>query len=176
MQNKTKRGLTVSEIALFAMLGSLTFGAQIAMEAFPNIHLSGMFVILYTVLFRSKALIPIYLYVFLIGVRWGFGLAWIPYLYLWLILWGMTMLIPQGIPRRWKMLLYPAVGALFGLSFGTLYAPSQALLFHLNFEQTLVWIAAGFPWDVIHAVGNAVFCVMVLPLSESLKRFLKRIK
>ena len=73
--NKTpdKKTLTVPEIALFAMLGALMFGAQVVMEVLPNVHLSGMFVILYTVLFRKKALIPIYLYVFLIGVRWGFG-------------------------------------------------------------------------------------------------------
>ena len=156
------------------MLGALTFGAQVVMEVLPNIHLSGMFVILYTVLFRKKALIPIYLYVFLVGVRWGFGLAWIPYLYLWLILWALVMLIPTKTPRKWKMILYPVVGGLFGLSFGTLYAPSQALLFGLSFKQTLLWIAAGFPWDMVHAAGNAVFSTLVLPLAEALSRVLKR--
>lgn len=156
------------------MLGALMFGAQVVMEVLPNIHLSGMFVILYTVLFRKKALIPIYLYVFLIGVRWGFGLAWIPYLYLWGILWALVMLVPQKTPNKWKMILYPVIGGLFGLSFGTLYAPSQALLFGLNFKQTLLWIAAGFTWDIVHAAGNAVFCTLVVPLSEVLKRVLKR--
>lgn len=169
-----KKTLTVPEIALFAMLGALMFGAQVVMEVFPNVHLSGMFVILYTVLFRKKALIPIYLYVFLIGVRWGFGLAWIPYLYLWAILWALVMLVPQKTPDQWKMILYPLIGGLFGLSFGTLYAPSQALLFGLNFKQTLLWIAAGFSWDVVHAIGNAVFCTLVVPLSKVLKRVLKR--
>ena len=172
---KTKK-LSVLEIALFSMLGALTFGAQVVMEVFPNIHLTGMFVILFTVLFRVKALIPIYLYVLLIGVRWGFGLAWIPYLYLWLVPWALVMLIPRRTPRRWKMILYPMAGAIAGISFGTLYAPSQAILFGLSFEQTLLWIAAGFPWDVVHAVGIAVFCTMVLPLSEVLSRVLKRTK
>ncbi len=174
--NKTppKKNLTVAEIALFAMLGALMFGAQVVMEVFPNIHLSGMFVILYTVLFRKKALIPIYLYVFLIGVRWGFGLAWIPYLYLWLILWALVMAIPRKTPRKWKMILYPVVGGLFGLFFGILYAPSQALLFGLNFKQTLLWVAAGFTWDMVHAAGNAVFSTLVVPLAEVLSRVLKR--
>ena len=174
--NKTpsKNTLTVPEIALFALLGALMFGAQVVMEVLPNVHLSGMFVILYTVLFRKKALIPIYLYVFLIGVRWGFGLAWIPYLYLWLILWALVMLVPQKTPNKWKMILYPVIGGLFGLSFGTLYAPSQALLFGLNFKQTLLWIAAGFTWDIVHAAGNAVFSTLVVPLSQVLSRVLKR--
>ncbi len=169
-----KRFLTVSEIALFSMLGALTFGAQVVMEVFPNVHLTGMFVILYTVLFRKKALVPIYLYVFLVGIRWGFGLAWIPYLYLWLILWGMIMLIPQKTPRKWKIVLYSVAGGLFGLLFGTFYAPAQALLFGLNFKQTLLWIAAGFPWDVVHGIGNAVFSTLVVPLSIVLKKVLKR--
>lgn len=155
------------------MLGALMFGAQVAMEAFPNIHLSGMFVVLYTVLFRKKALIPIYLYVFLIGVRWGFGLAWIPYLYLWAILWALTMLVPPSLSDQGKMVLYPVIGTLFGLAFGTLYAPAQALLFGLSFRQTLLWIAAGFPWDIIHAVGNGIFCLVVVPLAKRLKKSLK---
>ncbi|MBQ3075050.1 MAG: hypothetical protein IJC26_03190, partial [Clostridia bacterium] len=57
-EKSTKKSLTVAEIALFSMLGALMFGAQVVMEVLPNIHLSGMFVILYTVLFRKKALIP----------------------------------------------------------------------------------------------------------------------
>ncbi|MBE6713143.1 MAG: hypothetical protein E7580_06445 [Ruminococcaceae bacterium] len=175
-RNNTKKGLTVTEIALFAMLGSLMFAAQVVMEVLPNIHLSGMFVILYTVLFRYKALIPIYLYVFLIGVRWGFGISWIPYLYLWLILWALVMLVPKRTPRRLKMVLFPLIGGTFGLCFGTLYAPAQALLFHLSFEQTLLWIAAGFPWDVVHACGNVAFCTLVVPLSEALRRVLKKTK
>ncbi len=156
------------------MLGALTFGAQVAMEAFPNIHLTGMFVVLFTCLFRKKALIPIYLYVFLIGVRWGFGVAWIPYLYIWFLLWGMVMLIPQKLKRKWAILLYCLVGGLFGLFFGTLYAPAQALLFGLDLKQTLLWILAGLPFDVIHAIGNTAFCILVLPLSDSLKKILKR--
>ncbi len=160
-------------MTLFAMLGALMFGAQVAMEGLPNIHLSGMFVILFTLLFRKKALIPIYLYVFLIGVRWGFGLAWIPYLYLWAVLWLLVMLVPESLSDKWKMVLYPAVGALFGLLFGTLYAPAQALLFGLNFKQTLLWIAAGFPWDVVHAMGNGIFCILAFPLSKRLLKSLK---
>lgn len=155
------------------MLGALMFGAQVAMEGLPNIHLSGMFVILFTLLFRKKALIPIYLYVFLIGVRWGFGLAWIPYLYLWAVLWLLVMLVPESLPDKWKMVLYPAVGALFGLLFGTLYAPAQAMLFGLDLKQTLLWIMAGFPWDVVHAMGNGIFCILAFPLSKRLLKSLK---
>ena len=155
------------------MLSAMMIGAQVAMEALPNIHLTGMFIILFTRAFRKRALIPIYLYVFLIGVRWGFGFYWIPYLYIWTVLWGVTMLLPKSLSRKWGMVLFPLVGALFGLSFGTLYAPSQAVFFGLSFRQTLAWIAAGFPWDVTHAVGNAFFCTLVVPLLELMKKIPK---
>ena len=165
---------TTLETVLFSMLATLVFTLQIAMEVIPDVHLTGMFVILFTTVFRRKALIPIYLYVFLVGIRWGFSLSWIPYLYVWLILWGAAMLIPRRLPPVVRGVLYCVVGVLHGLSFGTLYAPAQALLFGLNFRQTLAWIAAGFPWDVTHAVGNAVACTLVLPLSELMLRLLKR--
>ena len=59
-------------MALFAMLGSLMFASKIVMEALPNIHLLGMFTMAFTVVFRAKALIPIYIYVFINGVFAGF--------------------------------------------------------------------------------------------------------
>lgn len=174
-QSKEKKGrITVKEIALFAMLGALTFGAQVVMEPFPNVHLTGMFVVLFTRLFRKKALIPMYLYVFLIGVRWGFGISWIPYLYIWLFLWAGAMLVPRNGKRRLTAGLYCLVGGVFGLLFGTLYAPAQAFLFGLGFRETLLWIASGFPWDIVHAIANAVFCTLVLPLSDVLEKVLKR--
>ncbi len=165
-----KSFLSVREIALFAMLGTLVFSAQVAMEAIPNVHLTASFLILYTVLFGKKALIPMYLYVFLVGVRWGFGLSWIPYLYIWLPLWGGTMLVPRSLSPKFRALLYSAIGLLHGVLFGVMYAPAQALLFGLNFHQTLLWISAGLMWDLVHGIGNLAACSLILPLERILKR------
>ena len=74
------------------------------------------------------------------------------------------MLLPKSMPKWLAPIVYMAVCALHGLLFGVLYAPSQALLFGFTFEQTLAWIAAGFPFDVIHAVGNAVSGLLICPL------------
>ena len=64
------------------MLGTIMFTSKIAMEALPNIHLVGMLTIVYTLVFRTKALIPIYIYVLMNGVYSGFSLWWMPYLYI----------------------------------------------------------------------------------------------
>lgn len=172
--SKATRGLTVRETVIFAMLGALMFCSKIAMEALPNIHPLGMFIVTFTVVFRVKALIPIYIYVFLDGLFGGFNVWWLPYLYIWAILWGVTMLLPRNMPKKAAMIVYPIVCALYGLSFGTIYAPAQALLFHLNFGQTVAWVIAGLPFDALHAAGNLISGLLIVPLSELLLRLLKK--
>ena len=84
------------------------------------------------------------------------------------------MLLPKKMPDKIAFFIYPAVCALHGLAFGTLYAPAQALLFGLSFKQMLAWIAAGFSFDVIHAVGNLFAGFLILPLVKLIRRLDKR--
>lgn len=156
------------------MLATLMFCSKIIMEMLPNIHLLGMLTMTYTVVFRKKALIPIYLYVIIIGIYAGFAAWWVPYLYVWTVLWGVTMLLPKRMPRWVAMIVYPIVCALHGFAFGIIYAPGQALMYGFSFEQTLAWIASGLPFDIIHGVSNIFTGMMVLPLSELMKKLLKQ--
>ena len=88
-----KKGLSIREMAIFAMLGALMFVSKIIMEVLPNIHILGLLIIVYTLTYRVRALIPIYIYVLLNGLIAGFSLWWVPYLYIWTLLWGATMLL-----------------------------------------------------------------------------------
>ncbi len=155
---------------MFAVLGTLMFCSKVLMEVLPNIHLLGMFTMVFTLVFRKKALIPIYLYVLLNGLFAGFTSWWLPYLYIWTVLWGITMLLPRRMSKGIAYVVYPLLCGLHGLAFGTLYAPVQALLFGMDFQQTLAWIAAGLPWDVLHGVGNFCAGMLIVPLSELLKK------
>lgn len=168
-----KNGLTVRETVVFAMLGSLMYCTKVMMEALPNIHLLGMFIVTFTVVFRRKALVPLYIYVFLEGLFGGFSVWWMPYLYIWTVLWGVTMLLPQNMSEKKAAVVYPAVCCAHGLLFGTLYAPAQAIAFGLSFKQTLAWIAAGLTFDVAHGIGNLFAGLLVLPLSRLLDRIMK---
>lgn len=170
-----KNNLSIKEICLFAILGSLMFVSKIVMEALPNIHLLGMLTVTYTIVFRKKALIPIYTYVLLNGLFAGFNAWWVPYLYIWTVLWGITMLLPKNMPKAVACVVYPVICALHGLCFGVLYAPVQAIMYGFTFEQTLAWIAAGFTFDVIHTVGNFAVGLLIYPVSEVLKRLTKNI-
>ena len=161
-------------MVIFAMLGALMFCSKKAMEALPNIHLLGMFIMTFTVVFRWKALIPLYIYVFLDGLFGGFNVWWLPYLYIWAILWGITMLLPRKMPKKAAMIVYPIVCALHGLLFGVLYAPAQALLYRLNFRQTVAWVVSGLPYDALHAAGNLASGLLIVPLAELLRKLMKK--
>ena len=147
------------------MLGAAMYVSKILMEAFPNVHLLGAFIVSMTVVYRQKALYPIYVFVFLVGLLNGFSLWWIPYLYIWAVLWLFTMLIPKKLPKKVKYILYPMVSALHGFLYGTLYAPAQALMFHYSFKTTIAWIIAGLPWDFTHGVSNFICgAIFIAPL------------
>lgn len=175
MIKQNKKNLSIKEICLFAILGALMFVSKIVMEALPNIHLLGMLTMTYTIVFRKKALIPIYVYVLLNGLYAGFNSWWIPYLYIWTVLWGVTMLIPKKMPKAIACVIYPLICALHGLFFGALYAPIQALMFRFTFEQTLAWIAAGLTFDIIHMAGNFALGLLIFPVSVTLKKLTKDI-
>ena len=164
----------IFQMVLFAMFAALMFTSKIIMEALPNIHLLGMLIMLCTVVFRAKALIPLYLYVIVQGIYAGFAQWWIPYLYVWTVLWGMTMLIPKNIPKWLAAIIYPAVCALHGFCFGIIYAPGQALIYGFNFNQTLAWIASGFYFDVLHGISNIFTGTLILPLSELINKLMKQ--
>lgn len=156
--------LTVKETAIFGMLGALMYISKIIMELVPNVHLLGVFTIAFTIVYRKKALYPIYTFVLLTGILNGFATWWIPYLYLWTVLWGVTMLLPQKIPRRARPVVYMLINACHGFLFGMLYAPAQAVLFGLSFDKTIAWIVAGFPWDFVHGVSNFFCGLLIVPL------------
>ena len=162
--------LSIRETAVFSMLGAMMYASKMIMEVVPNVHLLGMFTVAFTVVYRKKALYPIYVFVFITGLMNGFATWWLPYLYLWTALWGMTMLLPKSIPERWKPLVYMVICALYGYLYGTLYAPAQALLYGLDFKGMLTWIAAGLPFDFVHGTSNFLCGILIYPLVKLLQR------
>ena len=161
--------LTIREIAVFGMLGAVMYVSKMIMELVPNVHLLGVFIVAFTVVYRQKALYPIYVYVFLNGLFSGFAAWWIPYLYIWTVLWAFVMVLPKKMPRKIEPLVYMAVCAAHGVLFGTLYAPAQAIIFGLSFQGMIAWILAGLPWDFIHGVSNFFCGVLILPLISALR-------
>ena len=161
--------LSAREIVVFAMLGAVMYVSKLVMEVVPNVHLLGVLTVAYTVVYRWKALYPIYIYVLLNGVFYGFAAWWIPYLYVWAILWGVVMLLPERMPGKIRPLIYMSVCAAHGFLFGPLYAPVHAILYGLSLKGTVAWILAGLPWDVVHGISNFFCGILILPVISVLR-------
>ena len=175
MQNKSIRRISnAREICIFAMLGTVMYISKLVMEALPNIHLLGVLTIAYTIVYQRRALIPIYIYVMMNGLFAGFNFWWLPYTYIWTILWGITMLLPKNMPRKIAIPVYCAICGFHGFAFGTLYAPAQALMFGFTFKQTVAWIIAGLSFDLIHGIANTGLGLLVVPLSGILRDLSER--
>ncbi len=163
---------TTRELVVFAMLGSVMYASKLIMEFAPNIHLIGVFTIAFTVVYRKKALYPLYIYVLMTGILNGFATWWIPYLYLWTVLWGAVMLLPANMPGKLKKLqplVYMLVCAAHGFLYGTLYTPAQALLYGLSFQKMIAWIIAGLPFDCIHGISNFFCGILIVPIISTLR-------
>ena len=146
------------ELVVFAMFGAAMFVTRVIMAALPNIHLLGMFIMILT----------------LEGVFAGFDTWWMPYLYIWTILWGITMLLPKRMPKKVGCIVYPIVCATHGLLFGLFYAPAYALFYGLTFEKTLIWIAGGTVFDILHCVGDFCAGFLVVPMVDLLRKLLAK--
>ena len=165
-------------LATFVMLGVIMFISDIMMEFLPNIHIVGVLTVVYTVVYRFRALIPIYIYVFLNGLFSGFGTWWLAYLYIWTILWGATMLVPRGVSKTLRRILYIALCALHGFAFGLLYLPVQAAFISSDPTYLKAWWSIGFVTaDLYHGIGNLIFGILlIIPLSELLIKLESKIK
>ena len=154
-------------MVLFTMFGVLMFLSDILFEFIPNVHGVALFICVVTLVYRWRAIIPVAIYVMITAVSsllTGYTLWWIPYTYIFPILWLLVMLIPKKAPLRVKIVLSSVFMGLHGLAFGTLYAPFQMIMYDLSLEATLTWIALGFPFDLLHMVGNIAMSVLVYPI------------
>ena len=59
MKSRKKYRKLIFYICVFAMLGTIMFCSKVIMQFLPNIHLLGMLTMVYNLVFRVRALIPI---------------------------------------------------------------------------------------------------------------------
>lgn len=161
--------INIKETVIFAMLGALMYMSKMIMEFLPNIHLIGVIIVAITVVYRKKALYPIYIFVLVTGLLGGFSAWWVPYIYIWTVLWGFTMLLPKKLPKKAAPFIYMAVCSLHGFLYGILYAPAQALLFGLDFKGMIAWVVAGFPFDITHGISNLLCGILIVPIISTLR-------
>lgn len=136
------------EIVLLGMLGAIAFVCQVSLIFIPNIEVVSILFIVYTRTFGKKALFPIYVFVLLEGIFWGFGSWWIMYLYIWTILWGISMIFH----RNDSSIAWAVINGAYGLCFGALCSITQGILFGIG--SGFAYFISGIPFDIVHCIGN----------------------
>ena len=71
------------ELVIMGVLTGIVFLGQVFMGFLPNVEIVTLLFILYTLVFGKKVFLMIYVFVFLEGIFYGFGLWWLNYLYVW---------------------------------------------------------------------------------------------
>lgn len=154
-------------MALFAVLGALTFAAKYAMAWLPNIEPVSLCMLLYGAVLGRKGLYPTYLYVGMEILFFGLGLWNINYLYIWLVpLAAGWLLREMETPLGWAV-----VSGSFGLLFGALCAPVDVVVGGVEYAIAK-WIS-GIPFDIAHCAGNFVIAlVLFVPMRKRMYKML----
>jgi len=157
--------LTVRELALFSVLGALTFAAKYVMAVLPNIEPVSLMVMLFGVVFGKKCLYPVYLYVTMEILFFGLGLWNVNYLYIWLILAVAACLLRKmESPLGWAL-----VSGVFGLLFGALCGIVDIFIGGIPYAVTK-WIS-GIPFDIMHCAGNFTIALLLFnPMRKLMER------
>ncbi len=162
--------LTLRQIALFGMLGAITFVAKVAMAGLPNIEPVTLFIAVFAVVFGKKALYPIYTYVAMELLFYGLHLWSINYLYVWLIL-AVAAWLLRSVEEP---LVWAVVCGGYGLLFGFFCTP--VYLVSGGPGYALSWWLSGIPFDIAHCIGNFVMALLLfVPLRKLLTKLYARL-
>lgn len=151
-----------------ALLAAILIVSKEMLAFLPNVELVSMLIAAYTVAYGLRALVPVYIFVAVEAVVYPYFSTVVMYTYVWAIL---LLAVRFLLGRRVRSpLAYAVVCGLFGLLFGALCAPAQAIMFSLDLHGMLAWIAAGFPFDITHGIANTATAFLVPPLARLLLR------
>ena len=163
--------ISVGEIALFGVLGGLTFAAKLVMSGLPNIEPVSLMVMLFAVTFGKKCIYPISVYVAMEILVYGINLWNVYYLYIWLILAAAAYLMRNNR----EPLLWAILSGAFGLCFGALCGITDIFLLGGIAPAVAKWVS-GIMFDVIHCGANFIIALLLFkPLRELMEKFYKQI-
>ena len=158
-------------MALFGVLGALTFALQVAMAPLPNIEPVSLLVMIFAVVFGWKSLYPVYVFVVMEILFYGISTWNIYYLYVWTVLALAAILMRKTeSPLAWALL-----GGVFGLFFGALCGIVDIFIGGFAYAGAK-WVS-GIPFDLLHCGGNfGIALVMFKPLRNMMEKLYARMK
>ena len=157
------------ELVSMGFLSAILLIGQVGMSYLPNIEIVSLLIYIYTQVYRKKVFFIIYVFVFLEGCIYGFGLWWFGYLYIWSVL---ALIVLWSGRQQTSVIMTAVILGAYGLSFGMLYALPYFIAggWATGFSY---WVS-GIPFDLLHCAGNvAVSLICYRPLRTLLGK-LKR--
>ena len=169
--DKRNARLSIQEIALFGVLGAVTFALQVVMAPLPNIEPVSLLVMIFAAVFGWKCLYPVYVFVVMEILFYGISTWNIYYLYVWTVLaLGAILLRRQQQPLVWALL-----SGVFGLFFGALCGIVDVFIGGFAYAAAK-WVS-GIPFDLLHCGGNfAIALILWKPLRTLLDQLQRKMK
>ena len=158
-------------MALFGVLGALTFALQVAMAPLPNIEPVSLLVMIFAAVFGWKCLYPVYVFVVMEILFYGISTWNVYYLYVWTVLaLGAILLRKSTQPLAWALL-----SGVFGLFFGALCGIVDVFIGGFAYAASK-WVS-GILFDLLHCGGNfAIALIMFKPLRSAMEKLYGRMK
>ncbi|WP_010650727.1 ECF transporter S component [Oceanobacillus massiliensis] len=152
------------KITIIALLAAMAIAGRFIFQFIPNVQpVTSLIIICGIILGPFSAFLLAILTAFLSNMLMGMGI-WT----LWQIIsWSIIGLLSGILGRLFKRIPLPAI-ILFAIFSGYLYGFILSLT---NYQFTgMFWpyYLAGLPFDTSHAIGNAVFIVLLYPLISHL--------
>ncbi len=142
---------------------------QVVLAPLPNIELVSVLVIVFGISLGFEVLYPLYVFVLLEGLVYGFGFWFLNYCYVWLVL----ALAAVLLRKRTAPLFWAVVSGGFGLMFGALCA--LPYLFIGGIHSAFAYWISGIPFDLVHCAGNFFTALLLVkPACNIMAKLLER--
>jgi energy-coupling factor transport system substrate-specific component len=152
--------LNIYKITLLALLATLAVVGRIAINFIPNVQpVTSVIIITGIFLGPIAGGILAFLVTFLSNMILGTGIWTV-----WQILaWGLIGIMSGMIGKVFKRIPFYAV-VLFSIFSGYLYGVIVSLTnYQVTGQGFIVYYLAGLPFDTYHAIGNAIFMILLYP-------------
>lgn len=170
----TNKRYDAKHIALLAMMVALNYVGRIVFQFLPNVQpMTAILLLLTLYLGVADGLIVTVLSLFLSNMILGMGPWTFAQLFAYLVIVLFTgYVVRPYLPEKMSWLF-----AFFAFLTGLFYGLIISIVSYRTYGMTNFWIyyTVGLPFDLAHAIGNAVFYIILQPILHPLfMRFLER--
>lgn len=166
-KNKT----TIKKLTLTAILSAMLVVGRIAFMSIPNFQpMTAILIIITIYMGINVGLLHVFIGVTVSNFLLGTGLWNIAQMFSWGIIVLITGLFSK-ILKQWE-----TIGIVFSFLSGLIYGFVISLFYYifLDIGGFIVYYTSGIPYDLMHAIGNAMFFfVLNKPLKNIIKKYKK---